>query len=110
MNFALIGLFSLKIPKNIKNSPTKLLVPGNAILANVKIKKNTEKIGIANTIPPKYLIIRVWYLSYKQPTHKNKAPETTPWLNIKNILPCTPSKFKSNKQIYSKFIFTIELY
>ena len=36
----------------IKNSPTKLLVPGKAIFAIVNIKKKTEYIGIKCTKPP----------------------------------------------------------
>ncbi len=36
----------LKIPNNNKNSPTKLLVPGNAILAIVNAKKKNPNKGI----------------------------------------------------------------
>ena len=32
-------LLTLKIPNNIKNSPTKLLVEGKLIFAKIKIKK-----------------------------------------------------------------------
>ena len=35
-------LLTLKIPQNSKNSPTKLLVPGNAILAMVNTNKYEE--------------------------------------------------------------------
>jgi hypothetical protein len=40
-----------KQPKIIKNSPIKLLVPGNPILAIVNKEKNTEKIGFVVNNP-----------------------------------------------------------
>ena len=42
----------LNIPHNIKNSPTKLLVPGNAMLAILKIKKKKIRRGIVWDKPP----------------------------------------------------------
>ena len=44
--------FILKIPQSNKNSPTKLLVPGKAMLAIVKIRNRTEYNGIIWTSPP----------------------------------------------------------
>eukprot|EP00975_Prorocentrum_lima_P063676 12892981-Prorocentrum_lima.AAC.1 len=45
------AIFILAIPNNNKNSPTKLLVPGKAILARVKKKKKITKRGIKKLIP-----------------------------------------------------------
>ena len=39
-------------PKKTINSPTKLIVPGIPILANVNNKNNTLKIGITRAKPP----------------------------------------------------------
>jgi hypothetical protein len=52
-------VFTAKQPTKIKNSPIKLLVPGNPILAIVKIMKNTENKGIVVKRPEKYLMTRV---------------------------------------------------
>jgi len=45
-------LLTLKEPVKIKNSPTKLLVPGKLIFAMVKNKKNIEYKGIIDAKPP----------------------------------------------------------
>lgn len=39
-------------PTTIKNSPTKLEVPGNAMLASEKLKKKKENLGIKTEKPP----------------------------------------------------------
>lgn len=48
----IIKLLKKKEPKKIINSPTKLIVPGNPTLPKINKKKNTDQIGINNTIPP----------------------------------------------------------
>ena len=45
-------MFVLKEPANIKNSPTKLPVPGNPIFDIVKNKKINVYKGIVCTNPP----------------------------------------------------------
>ena len=47
----LTNQFWLKLPINIKSSPTKLLVPGNPKLLKGKNKKTKEKIGITKVNP-----------------------------------------------------------
>ena len=52
-------LFVKKHPDIIKNSPIKLLVPGNPMLAMENSKKKVENNGIVVSKPAKYLIILV---------------------------------------------------
>jgi hypothetical protein len=66
------------MPKSKKNSPKKLSVPGNPILAILKKKKKKEYIGINETRPYNIFKWRVPYLSYKQPIKKNNPLEIRP--------------------------------
>lgn len=45
-------LFLWKAPTKIGNSPIKLLVPGELILAKVEDKKMVERFGMVLTKPP----------------------------------------------------------
>ncbi|KAL9667561.1 hypothetical protein QQ045_001923 [Rhodiola kirilowii] len=45
-------LFLWKVPTELKNSPIKLLVPGELILAKVEEKEMVERFGMVLTKPP----------------------------------------------------------
>ena len=47
-----IKLFFWKAPTKMRNSPIKLLVPGELILAKVEEKKMVERFGMVLTEPP----------------------------------------------------------
>ena len=60
-------------PTKIKNSPTKLKLKGKLIFARLKIQKKTVNKGIIWTIPEKYQINFVLYLTYKTPIRKKRV-------------------------------------
>lgn len=92
------------------NSPTKPEVKGNPIFAKIKIKKKNEKIGISLQRFFRYKIFLVPFLSYNIPIQEKSAAETIPWLIIRNILPCKPSKLQENKPITTNDICAIDEY
>ena len=94
-----IIITDLKNPNIDKNSPTKPTVKGRPIDAIRTIRYNIANRGIFEAKPPNFLISFVPVLSYKSPTHINKAPDTIPCPIIRKTAPEIPSTFRANTPI-----------
>lgn len=98
------------MPINIKISATKFKTGGTPILKSEYIRHIKLNLGIRIDNPDKYNTDLTLYLSYTEPTKKNKPLDINPWANIISKPPKQATEDLTIKANKTTLIWEIDKY